>query len=206
MSKRRELDPGEHALWDEVTRSVKPARGKRPAKPRAEPLPKREPAKPLPRSQAHAKQPKRPPEPLKGLAPALMPGQPMPRESIQGVDGGTAERLRRGRITPDAVLDLHGLTQDRAYTTLLAFIRRHHADGHRCLLVITGKGSARTPTESDAKGFVMPGRSRAGVLRTLVPHWLNDRDLRAMVVGVQSAHQRHGGTGALYIYLRRKRS
>jgi len=201
MSKRRDLHPAEHALWDEVVRSVKPARGKRPAKLRAEPAPaKRETPKPLPNTQAHTKHPKPPPQPLKGLAPVLMPGQAM-----HGVDGGTADRLRRGRIAPDAVLDLHGMTQDRAYTTLLAFIRRHHAQGARCLLVITGKGMSKTASDAPTKGFVMPERSRGGVLRALVPHWLNDSELRSLVVGVQSAHQRHGGTGALYIYLRRKR-
>lgn len=123
---------------------------------------------------------------------------------MHGVDGGTAERLRRGRIVPDAVLDLHGMTQDRAYASLLSFIRRHHGEGARCLLVITGKGS--TKREDSAPGFVMPERSRAGILRTLVPHWLNQSDVRSMVVGVQSAHQRHGGSGALYVYLRRKRA
>ena len=155
--------------------------------------------KPLTRPAQHAKPPKPPAEPLKGLTP-VSAGEPM-----HGVDGGTAERLRRGRIAPDGVLDLHGLTQDRAYATLLSFIRRHHEQGHRCLLVITGKGTTRSSADN-AKGFVMPERSRAGILRSLVPHWLNDSDARAMVVGVQSAHQRHGGSGALYVYLRRKRS
>lgn len=197
MSKRRELDPGERALWDEVARSVKPARGKRAPKPRETTPAKAE--KPPPRPHIAAKAPKPPPEPLKTLAP-VMPGQPM-----HGVDGATAERLRRGRITPDAVLDLHGLTQDRAYATVIAFVRRHHAQGHRCLLVITGKGSSKA-SDDQRKGFVMPERSRAGILRKLVPHWLNESDARPLVVGVQSAHQRHGGSGALYIYLRRKRA
>ena len=201
MTKRRDVDEGEHALWAEVTRNVKPARGKRPAKAPPPSTPKRVAAKVPLRPQPPARPPKPPPEPLKGLAPALMPGQPM-----AGVDGGTAERLRRGRIAPDAVLDLHGLTQDRAYTTLLSFIRRGHAEGQRCLLVITGKGLSRSSAAPASKGFVMPDRARGGVLRTLVPHWLNESDLRSMVVGVQSAHQRHGGTGALYIYLRRKRA
>ena len=200
MSKRRDLDAGEHALWEEVVRNVKPARGTRPPKTRAEPPPKRAAAKTPLRAPAPPKPPKLPPEPIKGLAPALMPGQAM-----AGVDGGTAERLRRGRITPDAVLDLHGLTQDRAYATLLNFIRRSHAQNHRCLLVITGKGLSKA-SDASAKGFVMPERSRGGVLRALVPHWLQESDLQALVVGVQTAHQRHGGTGALYIYLRRKRT
>jgi DNA-nicking Smr family endonuclease len=197
VSKRRDLHPEEHALWEEVTRSVKPARGKRVAKAPTD-APKREPAKAPLRAHA-AKIPKPPPEPPRVLKPVPQ-GQSMP-----GIDGGTAQRLRRGQIVPDAVLDLHGLTQDRAYSRLLTFIRRGSEDGNRCILVITGKGSTKDSQTSD-KGFVMPERSRAGVLRTLVPHWLNDSDVRSMVVGVQSAHQRHGGTGALYVYLRRKRA
>ncbi len=199
MSKRREVDPDEHALWETVVRTVKPARGKAKPKARAEPTPKRETAKPVARPLHHVKAPKPPPQPIKGLVPVS------PGESMRGVDGATAERLRRGRIVPDATLDLHGLTQDRAYATLLSFIRRHHEQGSRCVLVITGKGTTKS-AEQPSKGFVMPERSRAGVLRALVPHWLNDSDARAMVVGVQSAHQRHGGSGALYIYLRRKRA
>jgi len=199
VSRRREVDPDEHALWESVARTVKPARGK--AKPKAPvtAAPKREAAKPIARPVHHVKPPKPPPEPMRTLVP-LAAG-----EGMRGVDGATAERLRRGRIVPDATLDLHGMTQDRAYATLLSFIRRHHQQGERCLLVITGKGSTKT-AEAPSRGFTMPERSRAGVLRTLVPHWLNDSDVRAMVVGVQSAHQRHGGSGALYIYLRRKRS
>jgi DNA-nicking Smr family endonuclease len=198
VSKRREVDPDEHALWEAVARTVKPARGKAKPKSPAPPAAKRETAKPIARAAAHVKQPKPPPEPLKGLAPVS------PGEAMHGVDGATAERLRRGRIVPDATLDLHGMTQERAYATLLGFIRRHHEQSARCLLVITGKGTTKAAAASD-KGFTMPERSRAGVLRTLVPHWLNDSDVRRMVVGVQSAHQRHGGSGALYVYLRRKR-
>jgi DNA-nicking Smr family endonuclease len=198
VSRRRDLDPAEHALWEEVVRSVKPARGKRVPKSRSEPAPKRDAAKPVGRPVHQPKPPKPPPQPIKGLTPVA------PGESMRGVDGATAERLRRGRIAPDATLDLHGMTQDRAYATLMSFIRRHHEQGDRCLLVVTGKGSTKV-SESSSRGFAMPERSRAGVLRTVVPHWLNESDVRAMVVGVQSAHQRHGGSGALYIYLRRKR-
>lgn len=197
MSKRREVDPDEHALWETVARTVKPARGKAKPKQRTEPAPKRETPKAGARPIHLTKPPKAPPEPIRGLTP-VSPGEPM-----RGVDGATAERLRRGRLAPDATLDLHGMTQDRAYATLMSFIRRHHEQSHRCLLVITGKGSTKV-AEASSKGFVMPERSRAGVLRTLVPHWLNESDVRARVVGVQSAHQRHGGSGALYIYLKRK--
>jgi DNA-nicking Smr family endonuclease len=197
MSKRRELDPAEHALWAEVVRGVEPAQGKRPAQPRAAASAKAEVAKPS-SSSARTKTARPAPEPRRVPAPKKA-GEPM-----AGVDGATAERLRRGRIDPDAVLDLHGLTQERAYASLSTFVRRHHARGDRCLLVITGKGSTRLADHA-VKGFVMPERSRAGVLRSLVPHWLNESDMRPLVVGVQSAHRRHGGSGALYVYLRRRR-
>jgi DNA-nicking Smr family endonuclease len=66
-------------------------------------------------------------------------------------------------------------------------------------------GGGTRSREDAGRGFVMPEQSKAGVLRTLVPRWLEDSDLRALVTGVQAAHQRHGGGGALYVYLRRKR-
>jgi DNA-nicking Smr family endonuclease len=197
MIKRRDLDPSERALWEEIARQVKPACGKRASSAHAQrpvihDVVKQPSARP-------ARSTKPPAEPRNVLAP-LMPGQPM-----TGVDGGTAKRLRRGRIAPDAVLDLHGLTQDRAYAALLRFVRHGYVAGHRCLLVITGKGSGKATGDRHATRFVMPERSRAGVLRALVPHWVNESELRPIVVGVQSAHQRHGGSGALYLYLRRKR-
>jgi DNA-nicking Smr family endonuclease len=90
---------------------------------------------------------------------------------------------------------------------LIAFVRRGHEKGYRCLLVITGKGSeAWSDTDERSRAFVMPQRSKAGVLRSLLPLWLEQSDVRALVVGIQSAHQRHGGSGAYYVYLRRSRS
>lgn len=121
-----------------------------------------------------------------------------------GVDGATAERLKRGKVEPDATLDLHGLTQAQAHTRLVSFVRRAHEHAYRCILVVTGKGAPR-PAREESAGFVMPERSNAGVLRVMVPRWLEEDALRALVVGVQGAHQRHGGAGAIYVYLRRKR-
>lgn len=124
---------------------------------------------------------------------------------IPDVDGATAERLRRGKIEPDARLDLHGLTQQQAHSRLLAFVRRGHDAGYRCLLIITGKGAAERSAKDDAlRPFTMPDRAKAGVLRSLVPLWLEQPETRNMVVGIQAAHQRHGGGGAYYAYLRRK--
>lgn len=197
MGRKRDLDDDERALWDEVMRDVRRLRGAKAAAkaklekkraPRvareAAPLPA--PAKPAAPSAAAAAKPKR------AVPPAF------------GIDGATAARLKRGKVEPDATLDLHGLTQGQAHARLVSFVRRAHEHGHRCILVVTGKGAPRSARET-AAGFVMPERSNAGVLRVMVPRWLEEDALRAVVVGVQGAHQRHGGAGAIYVYLRRQR-
>jgi DNA-nicking Smr family endonuclease len=107
------------------------------------------------------------------------------------------ERLRRGKITPDARLDLHGMTSERAHSALTGFVLDAHARGLRLLLVITGKGRPGDP------GTVIP--ERHGILRHSLPHWLAAPPLGARVLQVAPAHQRHGGGGAFYVYLRRSR-
>lgn len=117
---------------------------------------------------------------------------------LPGVDGATARRLKRGTQEPDARLDLHGMTAERAHRTLVGFILQAHRSGARLALVITGKGGRRE--SSDGLRPVEPGR---GVLKSLTPEWLAQPPLSACVVGVYPAHQRHGGSGALYVYLRK---
>lgn len=153
-------------LWDEVTRDVRRERASR-----------RKPA-----AAGAGKAPELSVRPV----PAQTTAAPRKPASF-GIDGATAERLKRGKVEPDAVLDLHGFTQARAHAQLTAFVRRAHERAYRCVLVVTGKGS---PT-------------KAGVLRAMVPRWLEEE--RAAVAGVQAAHVKHGGAGALYVYLRRVR-
>ena len=116
-----------------------------------------------------------------------------------GLDRRTADRLKRGRRPPEARLDLHGMTADRAHAMLSSFIRSKRAQGCRCVLVVTGKGG-RKPVE-DAP--FMP--ERTGVLRHAVPLWLGQAPLAHMIVGIYPAHRNHGGEGALYVYLRKIR-
>jgi DNA-nicking Smr family endonuclease len=108
------------------------------------------------------------------------PRRPGPPEDLTG-----QRRIRRGQAEIDARLDLHGHTQDSAHRELLDFIARQHRKGARCLLVITGKGRLGT-----------------GVLRTRLSQWIADPDLRPMIAGFAQAHARHGGEGAVYIFLR----
>ncbi|MEO1492454.1 MAG: Smr/MutS family protein [Pseudomonadota bacterium] len=114
-----------------------------------------------------------------------------------GLDRRTADRLRKGAREPDARIDLHGMTADRAHQACLRFLGEALARGHRVVLVITGKGAAR-----DRDGF--PGRG-GGVLRESLPGWLRASPLAPSVVGIYQAHQKHGGSGAFYVYLKKRR-
>jgi DNA-nicking Smr family endonuclease len=117
-----------------------------------------------------------------------------------GLDGRTATRVKRGKRAPEARLDLHGMTAADAHGALTYFIRNCHARGLRFVLVITGKGGKRR--NADDAAFIPEG---AGVLRHAVPRWLREAPMRLLVTGVYSAHQRHGGDGALYIQLSKRR-
>jgi DNA-nicking Smr family endonuclease len=113
------------------------------------------------------------------------------------MDAHVFARLKRGKMKPEARIDLHGMTLAEAHPALTSFILRSQSRGLRLVLVITGKGSAGA--EEDA-AF----RAR-GVLRGQVPHWLRLPPLASAVLDTAPAHIRHGGQGALYVYLRRFR-
>ena len=103
--------------------------------------------------------------------------------------------MSRGKLRPEAKLDLHGMTLAEAGPELARFILSCHARGLRLVLVITGKGSR--------DGIEGPLPVRRGALRHQVPHWLHTAPLSHAVQQVAPAHLRHGGTGAYYVYLRR---
>lgn len=114
-----------------------------------------------------------------------------------GVNGATLDRLRRGLLEPQARIDLHGMTQGAAHRTLFTWLAAAHARGYRLVLVITGKGN---PRNDENASWMM---SDHGVLKQMVPRWLNEPELAAFIAKVQPAHARHGGGGALYVYLRK---
>jgi DNA-nicking Smr family endonuclease len=108
-------------------------------------------------------------------------------------------QMRKGKVAPEARLDLHGLTLDEAHGDLVPFILSAWAGGLRLVLVITGKGKPH-----DERSFGGHTGLRHGVLRHHVPHWLSLPPLRQVVLQITEAHQRHGGSGAIYVYLRRQ--
>jgi DNA-nicking Smr family endonuclease len=131
------------------------------------------------------------------------PPAPKPRHALvpSGLDGRTRGKLDRGLLIPDAKLDLHGLTEAAAHRTLLTFVHTAHKRGVRLLLIVTGKGAHPVDGPFD---LGLAGGKR-GVLKAMVPRWLREPPLSEMIADLQDAHRRHGGDGALYVYLRKVR-
>lgn len=114
------------------------------------------------------------------------------------LDGNTENRLRRGKMPIEGRLDLHGYYQEEAHRRLTNFILDAQARGKRCLLVITGKGG-------DKSAIPWNGEREEGVLKQRVPQWLSVPPLREAVLKTSPAQPHHGGSGAMYVYLRRAR-
>jgi len=143
----------------------------------AEPLPETPGAKPVPVPKALTRAPQVAQAPV-----ALDPQRPI------GIDRRSWLRLKRGQVAIEQTIDLHGLTQEQAHDRLGRFLAAAQQSGLRCLLVVTGKGLAH-----------------GGVLRHMVPRWLNEGKNRERVLAFAPAQPKHGGAGALYLLIRRKR-
>lgn len=102
-------------------------------------------------------------------------------------DRGGEKRVRRGALEIDASIDLHGMTQDRARAAVESFLADSQAQGCRVVLIVTGKGRA----------------GEEGVLKRRLPDWLAGRLARPLVAGLAQAHARHGGSGAVYVFVKR---
>ena len=191
MRRRKGRAPTEEelSLWRGVARTLRT----KPPEPAPEPATHPEIApksRPLMSSTADIRlKPVGRPEPL-----IRTPASPTPAPS--GLDRRTEERLRKGRRDPDARIDLHGMTAARAHGALTRFIGDARRQGHRCVLVITGKGA---PGPSQGFGDWTPG-----VLRRETPIWLKTPPLAQQIVHVSQAHPKHGGGGALYVYLKKR--
>jgi DNA-nicking Smr family endonuclease len=142
----------------------------------------------------HGPVPKLEPAPAKAPNVQVRPATPaLPRKAEPGttLDGGWDKRLSRGLVQPDRVVDLHGHSLATAYDLLDRRLEQAAATGDRVLLLITGKQRA--------------GTERRGAIRAAVGDWLAVSRHAGSIAAVRGAHPRHGGAGALYIVLRRKR-
>lgn len=195
--KPRGLRPEERALWDQVARSATPLHSTfepKPKDPASKPTPKpisTEPKMSLDLFQVGAKaKPGTRPHNLRPDLSAEVAAAP------RLMDKNAYRQMQRGKLKPEGRIDLHGMTVNHAHGALTAFLLSSHASGKRLVLVITGKGRV-----SDDDG---PIPTRTGILRHQVPQWLSLPPLSSVVLQVAEAHQRHGGSGAFYVYLRRR--
>ena len=109
--------------------------------------------------------------------------------SIKGLDSKIMHKLKAGQYSPQAHLDLHGLTSEQAWELLVEFIRESYMAGNRCLLVIPGRG------KNSPLGW--------SVLREQIQSWLTRDPLKRVLLAFSTAQPRHGGSGALYVLLRK---
>ncbi len=176
----RRLGPEEKALWEKVIATVRPLHAQVSATEEAPPEPVPPPPPAPPRLKA------RPP-----ARPAPQPAKVQPGTTL---DGTWDRRLSRGLAQPDLTVDLHGQTLDGAYGLLDSSLEQAVGMGARLLLLITGK-----PPTSDRVPV------KRGAIRAAVGDWLAASRHAADIAAVRGAHPRHGGAGALYIVLRRRK-
>lgn len=191
---RRRLSPEEADLWRSVASTARPLHGQTFHHPEPEPPAKPEalhPARPRLSSFAlgeKARTPER--RDLMPTLPELLGQAPLQ------MDAKTHGKMTRGKLQPEARIDLHGMTLAEAHPELIRFVLNAHAQGLRLVLVITGKGKRRDD--------IGPIPQRMGALRHQTPHWLRLPPLGPVVLQVSEAHLKHGGSGAYYVYLRRR--
>ena len=115
------------------------------------------------------------------------------------IDKNKLSLLKRGKIKPEKILDLHGLTSVQAKTKAIEFTKINFNLGLRLLLIITGKGKIKI-NDLNREGL------KTGVLRKSLKSWLYESDLRPYILGIVSSHISHGGEGAFYVYLKNNKT
>ena len=164
------LTDAERALWASYAGGIRRLPGRTPIAPAPQPEP-RNTTQPQPRLSAMPRSPAA--ATLTPLAVGTQPG---------GVDTASWQRLRTGKLPTVRTLDLHGYTAQRAFHALAGFLRTAHAEGLRCVEVVTGQG---------------------GVLRRELPLWLNQPDFRALILA--AVHPHAANPGSVRLLLRRRR-
>ncbi len=181
----RKLTPEDDALWEQIKRTARPLAGF--------PVPSEQERTGISAGKrgnfAGASEIPQIQKPVSRL-PAVTKPRSMPLGPA--LDRKSRRRLSRGRENIYDRLDMHALDQAAAFHVLIGFLRAAQADGKRLVLVITGKGRSEY--------------GDSGILRSAVPKWLAGPEFQGLAAGIEEAGRRHGGGGALYVRLRRRRS
>ncbi len=117
---------------------------------------------------------------------------------LKHLDASTGAKFSKGKMPIDGRLDLHGMTATEAYEALKKFLNRHYLQASRCVIVVTGKGRRHLDENGEVR--------KTGVIRELLPRWLNDKDIRPFILSFTPAKDKDGGMGAFYVLLKRQRT
>lgn len=175
----RRLAPEEREAWGRLARSVRPIAAR---KPMVEAETASTPASPLPVYKKVA-----------ARSPSPPPPSPVKRRPVDVLDGSWERQIKRGQLSPDIAIDLHGHNLASAHALLNRTMAGAIASGARVVLVVTGKVRQRSET----------AHSGRGAIRAEIGHWLETGGHASYIASVRQAHPRHGGDGALYVILRR---
>ncbi|GLI97275.1 Smr/MutS family protein [Sphingobium sp. BS19] len=127
----------------------------------------------------------------------VLPLLPQPaRRPAAVLDDRWEKQIKRGALAPEMAIDLHGHSLSAAHVRLNQALASARGQDVRILLVVTGK-----PRANRENG----GSGQRGAIRAEINHWLDTSPHADAIASVRSAHPRHGGDGALYIILRRKK-
>ncbi len=186
----------DHHIWSLAAETIEPLKRRKPRFHPAAEAAKSAPVKKVPSATPIAKTTRLEAKLAPPAALASSPkAAPRPAPELAAFDRNSARKIRIGRVEIEARVDLHGMHQHEAHAALRSFLARCQSRGLRFVLVITGKGKATSSASFDDEG-----RER-GVLKRNVPRWLEEPDVRSIVVSYMTAAIQHGGEGAIYVHL-----
>lgn len=119
-------------------------------------------------------------------------------DNTANIDGNSMRRFQKNDYPVEATLDLHGYTESRAYEAVHNFIQKSYQYGRRCVIIVTGKGYHAS---NDEDIF-----SNRAILKNAVPNWLNSEQLKPFILSFTHPKAELGGSGALYILLRKNKA
>ena len=109
--------------------------------------------------------------------------------------------LKRGKINIDRRIDLHGYGLVEAHEKFISEVKKNYNKNKRCLLIITGKGvHKKIQNEQDTNPKLFYGKIKNSII-----NWINEDNLKKYILTYQDAGFEHGGDGALFVYLRKKK-
>ena len=117
-----------------------------------------------------------------------------------GLDRKRHDLLKKGKISPEKSIDLHGLSAKRAEEAVLGFLFQSYSQGNRLVLVITGKGKSTIQKDSN---FFHETKD-IGIIKKSLTSWIKNSDIMTLILCVAPAHSKHGGGGAFYVYLKKR--